>query len=63
MYNGVKADEYVIGLVQYRTNFSSSLPDTLVRGYVQLETPDNADISQHFPLTNELMDGTTRSRS
>ena len=36
-YTGVKADEYVIGLVQYRTNFSSSLPDTLVRGYVQLD--------------------------
>ena len=33
-----QADEYVIGLVQYRTSFSSSLPATLVRGYVQLET-------------------------
>ncbi len=51
-YNGVEADEYVIGLVQYRTKFSSSLPDTLVRGYVQIETPANASISQHFPLTN-----------
>ena len=41
-YNGVEADEYVIGLVQYRTRFSSDLPEgTLVRGYVQLETPDN----------------------
>jgi len=49
-YNGIAADEYVIGLVQYRTNFSSSLPDTLVRGYVQLETAANAGISQHFPL-------------
>ena len=57
-YNGVVADEYVIGLVQYRTRFSSSLPPTLVRGYVQLETADNAAISQHYPLTNELMDGT-----
>ena len=57
-YNGVEADEYVIGLVQYRTSFSSSLPPTLVRGYVQLETPANAGISQHFPLTNELLDGT-----
>ena len=57
-YNGVDADEYVIGLVQYRTSFSSSMPPTLVRGYVQLETPANAGISQHFPLTNELMDGT-----
>jgi FtsP/CotA-like multicopper oxidase with cupredoxin domain len=57
-YNGVEADEYVIGLVQYRTQFSSDLPEgTLVRGYVQLETPDNAAISQHYPLTNELLDG------
>ena len=62
-YNGIEADEYVIGLVQYRTNFSSSLPDTLVRGYVQLETAANAGISQHFPLTNELLDGHARSRS
>ncbi|MFT3891906.1 MAG: hypothetical protein QM730_09760 [Anaerolineales bacterium] len=57
-YNGVTADEYVIGLVQYRTSFSSSLPATLVRGYVQLETATNAGISQHYPLTNELLDGT-----
>ena len=58
-YNGVEADEYVIGLVQYRTNFSSSLPNgTLVRGYVQLETAANAGISQHVALTNELLDGT-----
>ena len=57
-YNGITADEYVIGLVQYRTNFSSSLPSTLVRGYVQIETAANAGISQHFPLVNEMMDGT-----
>ena len=57
-YNGVDADEYVIGLVQYKTNFSSSLPDTLARGYIQLETPANASISQHWPVTNTLMDGT-----
>jgi FtsP/CotA-like multicopper oxidase with cupredoxin domain len=57
-YNGVEADEYVIGLVQYRTSFSSALPDTLVRGYVQLETTANAGISQHFNLQNELLDGT-----
>ena len=57
-YNGIESDEYVIGLVQYRTSFSSDLPPTLVRGYVQLETADNADISQHFPLQNELLDGT-----
>ncbi len=57
-YNGVEADEYVIGLIQYRTSFSSDLPPTMVRGYVQLETPANADISQHVPLQNELLDGT-----
>ena len=55
-YNGAVADEYVIGLVQYRTSFSSSLPPTLVRGYVQLETAANAGISQHFPLTNANLD-------
>ena len=54
-YDGVEADEYAIGLVQYKTSFSSSLPDTLVRGYVQLETADNAAISQHFPLVNEFL--------
>ena len=37
-YKGKEADEYVIGLVQYRTKFSSDLPPTLVRGYVQLST-------------------------
>ena len=58
MYNGIQADEYEIGVVQYRTQFSSSLPPTLVRGYVQLETVANAGISQHFPLTNELLNGT-----
>ena len=55
-YNGIEADEYVIGLVQYRTSFSSSIPDTLVRGYVQLETAANAGISQHFALTNANID-------
>ena len=45
-------------MVQYRTKFSSDLPATLVRGYVQLETPANALISQHFPLTNANVDPT-----
>ena len=56
----IEADEYVIGLVQYRTKFSSDLPGvgSLVRGYVQLETPDNASVSQGVALENELMDGT-----
>ena len=62
-YDGVKADEYVIGLVQYRTKFSSDLPGsgTLVRGYVQLWTPDLAakGIASGVPLTNALLDGTT----
>lgn len=57
-YNGVEADEYVIGLIQYRTSFSSDLPPTLTRGYVQLETAANASFSEHFPLQNELLDGT-----
>jgi hypothetical protein len=58
-YNGVEADEYVIGLVQYRNYFSSAMPNgALVRGYVQLETAANAGISQHYPLQNELIDGT-----
>jgi FtsP/CotA-like multicopper oxidase with cupredoxin domain len=56
----IAADEYVIGLIQYRTKFSSDLPGTgaLVRAYVQLETPDNTGVSQHVRLQNELMDGT-----
>jgi FtsP/CotA-like multicopper oxidase with cupredoxin domain/uncharacterized protein YcfL len=60
IYDGINADEYHIAVVQYRTKFSSSLETTgtLVRGYVQLETPENAAVSQHFPLTNELVDGT-----
>ena len=56
-YNGVQADEYVIGLVQYRTQFSSDLPPTLVRGYVQIDT-GNIPGSKHVALQNELLDGT-----
>ncbi len=51
-----KADEYVIGVVQYRTKFATDLDPTLVRGYVQLST--DAVPGQHVPLYNELMDGT-----
>ncbi|NUU17595.1 multicopper oxidase domain-containing protein [Cellulomonas humilata] len=58
-YGTQAADEYVIGLVQYRSTFSSDLPASLVRGYVQLETAANAAVSQHFPLVNELLDGTS----
>jgi len=60
------SDTYEIALVQYKMSFSSSLADpvtgtpvgTLVRGYVQVETNSNFAISQHFPLTNTLRDGT-----
>ena len=54
-YSGEQADEYVIGLVQYRTRFSSDLPPTLVRGYVQLSTQDTP--GQQVPLYNELLNG------
>ena len=54
-YNGKPADEYVIGLVQYRTKFSSDLPATLVRGYVQLST--TAVPGQKTTLFNELQNG------
>ena len=54
------SDYYEIGLVQYRERLSSSLPaaGTLLRGYVQIETPVNAAVSHHFPLTNTWEDGT-----
>jgi FtsP/CotA-like multicopper oxidase with cupredoxin domain len=56
------ADEYEIGLVQYRIKFNSDLPATLVRGYVQLETPAfvaaHPGVSRHYALTNEWQDGT-----
>ncbi len=56
------ADTYEIGLVQYLMQFSSQLPPTLVRGYVQLETPGllAAGVSQSFPLDNviRMPDGT-----
>ena len=53
------ADTYEIGLVQYRMQFSSQMPGTLVRGYVQLETPGllARGVSQSFALYNELLDG------
>ena len=56
--NGIEADQYEIGLVQYRSNFSSSLPASLVRGYVQLTacaTPGS------FPLSNAMLDGSAVS--
>lgn len=57
--SGKPADEYVIGLVQYLTRFSSDLPPTLVRGYVQLST--DAVPGRKVPLYNELMDGTRQA--
>jgi FtsP/CotA-like multicopper oxidase with cupredoxin domain len=58
----IKSDEYEIGLIQYRTKFNTDLPPTLVRGYVQLESPSwltaHPGVSQHFLLENELLDGT-----
>lgn len=59
MATGPTADQYTIGLVQYRTRFNTDLPPTTVRGYVQIETPATASISQHVPLTNTMLDGTT----
>ncbi len=52
-YNGIEADEYVIGVIQYRTSFSSDLPDTLVRGYVQINLGSITG-SQDVPLMNTV---------
>ena len=61
--NGFKddADYYVIALVQTRERMSSSLPGTgsLVREYVQLETPANASWSKGVALQTANLDGTT----
>ncbi len=55
------ADYYVIALVQHREQMSSSLPGTgtLLREYVQLETPANASWSKHVALQTDLLDGTS----
>jgi len=54
------ADYYVIALVQHREQMNSSLPagGTLVREYVQLETPANASWSKHVALANNNLDPT-----
>jgi FtsP/CotA-like multicopper oxidase with cupredoxin domain len=56
-----EADYYVIAVVQTRERMSSSLPaqGTLLREYVQLETPANAAWSKHIPLQTAMLDGTT----
>ena len=48
------ADYYEIAVVQYRHQFSSNLPPTLMRGYVQLSTPVVG--GKHVQLTNENLD-------
>jgi FtsP/CotA-like multicopper oxidase with cupredoxin domain len=55
------ADYYVIAVVQHREQMSSSLPatGTLLREYVQLETPANASFSKHVALQTDLLDGTS----
>jgi FtsP/CotA-like multicopper oxidase with cupredoxin domain len=47
-------DYYEIGLVQYRHQFSSQLPATLLRGYVQLST--TVVPGKHSQLTNANLD-------
>ena len=58
----IMSDEYEIALIQYRTKFNTDLPGTLVRSYVQLETPtwvaSHPGVSQHVALSNEMLDGT-----
>lgn len=57
------ADYYVIALVQHRERMSSSLPasGTLLREYVQLQSPGNAAASwnKKVPLMNDLPNGTS----
>lgn len=55
------ADYYVIALVQHREQMNSSLPaeGTLLREYVQLETPANFSSSRHIALSTDLPDGTS----
>jgi FtsP/CotA-like multicopper oxidase with cupredoxin domain len=48
------ADYYEIGVVQYRQKFATSLPATLLRGYVQLSTSVVA--GTHVQLTNANLD-------
>ena len=47
-------DYYEIGLVQYRQKFATSLPATLLRGYVQISTPFTRLITD--PATGKLVD-------
>ena len=51
-------DYYEIALVQYREKFASSLPATLLRGYVQLST--GVVPGKHVALGNANLDPATR---
>ena len=53
------SDYYEIAVIQYRQKLSTDLPATLLRGYVQSETPVNAASSKHIALTNALLNGST----
>jgi FtsP/CotA-like multicopper oxidase with cupredoxin domain len=50
------ADYYEIGVVQYRQKFATSVPATLLRGYVQLAT--TVVPGAHVQLTNANLDPT-----
>lgn len=50
------ADYYEIAVVQYREKMHSDLPETLLRGYVQVSTAIVP--GEHVTLTNALLDGT-----
>ena len=43
-------DYYEIAAVQYNEKMHRDLNNTTLRGYVQLETPENAATSRHIPL-------------
>ena len=49
------SDYYEIAVVQYRQRFSSQLPPTLLRGYVQLST--SVVPGKHVPLSNASFSG------
>ena len=51
------ADYYEIAVVQYRQQFSSQLPATLLRGYVQLSTA--VVPGAHVQLTNAVLNSAT----
>ena len=51
------SDYYEIAVVQFRVQMSSDLPATLVRGYVQIETPVNHPSSKHVALANANLSG------